>query len=149
MTSPLSSRRLERSVQQRLVANGVRLTKGRRAVLAALQAADGPRSVAELHSSLGPEVPLSSLYRTLAVLEACDVVDPHHGLRGITRYELAEWIRGHHHHVVCTNCGTVDDVELDEATEKELARLIDDLASSVGLDPSRHTLEIEGRCHRC
>ena len=118
-------------------------------MLSALGAADGPRSAAELYQELGQRVPLSSLYRTLVVLEETGVIDPHHGLRGVMRYELAEWIRGHHHHVVCSSCGAVEDVELDEETEKELARLVDTVASSVGLDPSAHSLEVEGRCRRC
>lgn len=140
---------VERSVQERLAGSGVRFTGGRRIVVRALQRADGPRSAAEIHRALDDRVPLSSLYRTLAVLEDSGVVVPHHGLRGTTRYELAEWIRGHHHHLVCTSCGAVDDVALDHGTEKELARLVAEVAATAGLETQGHTLEIEGRCRRC
>jgi Fur family ferric uptake transcriptional regulator len=140
---------VERWVQDRLAESGVRFTRGRRAVVRDLQQADGPRSAAEIHRSVADRVPLSSLYRTLSVLEGCGVVVPHHGLRGTTRYELAESIRGHHHHLVCSSCGAVDDVALDHDTEKELARLVAEVAAAGGLDPRSHTLEVEGRCRRC
>ncbi|MEE8330338.1 MAG: transcriptional repressor [Acidimicrobiia bacterium] len=149
MSSTQALRPVERSVQDRLAANGVRFTGGRRLVLRALQGADGPRSAAELQQILAGGVPVSSLYRTLTLLEDCGVVVPHHGLRGVTRYELAEWIRGHHHHLVCTNCGAVDDIELDEGTEEGLSKLVAAVADNAGLMPEGHTLEIEGRCRRC
>ena len=95
---------LDKTIEERLREAGVRYTAARRAVVTALSAADGPRSAAELHRDIDA-VPLSSFYRTLTVLEDAEVLAPHHGARGLTRYELAEWIGGHHHHLVCTNCG--------------------------------------------
>jgi Fe2+ or Zn2+ uptake regulation protein len=84
-------------------------------VVQALSSADGPRSAQELYDEL--DLPLSSIYRSLAVLEEAEVLTPHHGARGLTRYELAEWAAGHHHHVICGECGGVDDVHLDPALE--------------------------------
>ena len=103
---------LDRDVERRLRSHEIRYTRGRRTVVAALAASEGPRSAAELHAAIGPGVPLSSLYRSLAVLEEAGVVVPHFGAKGLTRYELAEWITGHHHHVVCVACGTVEDIAL-------------------------------------
>lgn len=138
---------LDQQVAQRLHALGVRYTTGRQAVIRALSAADGPRSAQELHAEL--DVPLSSLYRSLAVLEQAEVLTPHHGIRGVTRYELAEWAAGHHHHVVCESCGAVDDVHLDPALEVELERLVRQIVRSLAFSPRGHSLEVEGRCHAC
>ena len=138
---------LDQQVTQRLGALGVRYTSGRQAVIRALIAADGPRSAQELFDEL--DLPLSSLYRSLAVLEEAEVLTPHHGARGVTRYELAEWAAGHHHHVVCESCGAVDDVHLDPALERELERLVHEIVDSLSFSPTGHALEVEGRCGSC
>ena len=140
---------LDRQVEARLHAAGVRYTAGRRTVLTALARAGGPRSAAELHADLNHNVPLSSLYRTLAVLEQAGVVDPHHGARGLTRYEIAEWLAGHHHHLVCVTCGGVEDVALPPDLELQLEQLVDRAAGVIAFEASGHALEIDGRCRRC
>lgn len=138
---------LDQQVAQRLTAHGVRYTSGRRDVVRALSAADGPRSAQELYEEL--DLPLSSLYRSLAVLEDAEVLTPHHGMRGVTRYELAEWAAGHHHHVVCESCGSVDDVHLDAGLEAELEKLVSQITGSLSFSPTGHALEVEGRCQAC
>lgn len=138
---------LEQQVSQRLAERGVRFTTTRKAVVRALSAADGPRSAQELYDEL--DLPLSSLYRSLAVLEDAGVLTPHHGIRGVTRYELAEWAAGHHHHTVCGSCGTVDDVHLDPNLEEALQRLVREITDSLAFSPTGHALEVEGRCETC
>jgi Fur family transcriptional regulator, ferric uptake regulator len=140
---------LDRRVEQRLVDGSVRYTEGRRAVVAALAQSMGPRSAWELHEILDRSVPLSSLYRSLAVLEDVGVVVPHFGQKGVTRYELAEWLKGHHHHLVCLGCGAVDDVELPVGYETRVVDLVERIGSITDFTPMSHALEIEGRCARC
>jgi Fur family ferric uptake transcriptional regulator len=111
--------------------------------------ADGPRSASDLYSSLGDTVPLSSIYRTLAVLEDAGVVSPHYSTKGVTRYELAEWLAGHHHHLICVECGAIEDVKVPKGQEVEIRSLVDTLARDAGFAPIDHFLEIEGRCPRC
>lgn len=136
-------------MEQRLSEREIRYTSGRRAVVAALARAEGPRSAAELSTEIGASVPLSSLYRSLAVLEDAGVVVPHFGARGLTRYELADWITGHHHHLICVACGTVDDVEILPEYEIRVNELVDLIAQLAGFEPRAHDLEIEGRCAKC
>ena len=139
----------ERQVEERLAASGIRFTGGRRQVVAALERAEGPMSAAELHVGLNRQVPVSSVYRTLAVLEEAGVVAPHHGARGITRYEIAEWLAGHHHHLVCVDCGAVEDIELPPSLEKELEVLVGQVSKMSEFSASGHSLEVDGRCTRC
>jgi Fur family ferric uptake transcriptional regulator len=139
----------ERLVEERLTESGVRYTGGRRRVVAALERADGPMSAAELHEGLSGKVPVSSVYRTLAVLEGVGVVEPHHSAKGITRYEIAEWLAGHHHHLVCIGCGAVEDVELPESLEKQLERLVGQVSRISEFSSSGHSLEVDGLCTRC
>lgn len=140
---------IDREIEQHLGKRDIRYTKGRRIVIAALAGADGPRSAAELHLELGQKVPLSSLYRSLAVLEDAGVVVPHFGAKGLTRYELAEWLTGHHHHVICVVCGAVEDIDIPFSHEAQVRQLVNEMGALIGFTPIDHTLEIEGRCARC
>src|SRR5512136_741579 len=112
--------RAEQAVARLLQAEGVRFTTARRLVVRALSVAGGPQSADDLHHALGDRLPLSSLYRTLSVLEGARVLAKEHDGGGVGRYELAEWLVGHHHHVVCVSCGEVRDVGLDPRTEKTI-----------------------------
>ncbi|MCB2224815.1 MAG: transcriptional repressor [Actinobacteria bacterium] len=140
---------LDQTVAARLEAGGIRYTSARRAVVAALSRSVGPCSAAELYDEVGGAVPLSSLYRTLNVLEEAGVLVPHFGARSVTRYELADWIAGHHHHVVCTVCGRVEDIDVPEHLEARVGEVVEALAGLVAFSPEDHTLEIEGRCSSC
>ena len=139
----------ERMVELRLRESDIRFTRGRKAVVSALAAAPGPMSAAELNAALGPAVPLSSLYRTLAILEESGVVAHHLGAKGLTRYELAEWLTGHHHHLVCLDCGSVADVAIPRSQEESVRGLVSEIAAGASFTPIDHALEIEGRCARC
>lgn len=140
---------LERQIAERLAAARVRFTQARRLVVRALADADGPLSAAELDRVLGGAVPLSSLYRSLSVLEEAGVLEPHLGARDVTRHELAEWLTGHHHHVVCVTCGDVADVTLPAALEAELEAILTKAATDAGFAASGHTVEIDGTCRAC
>lgn len=140
---------VEREVERRLGEHDVRLTTGRLHLIRELARSDGPRSAAELHSQIHHEVPLSSLYRTLTVLEQVGVLTPHYSSQGITRYELAEWLRGHHHHFICVDCGAVEDVALPQALEARVQALVDEVGSLATFHARDHALEIEGLCARC
>ncbi len=145
----MSNTKLERQIVARLADDGLRFTVARAAIIRCLGSADGPRSAAELSEDLDGHVPLSSLYRSLGVLEEAGILEPHHGTRGITRYELAEWLSGHHHHLVCVACGAVDDVRLPDVLEASLQGLVADITDAVGFAAVGHSLEIEGTCRRC
>ena len=135
------------SVRRHLAEHEIRYTTGRRALVTALVQAGGPESAADLHDRIA--VPLSSVYRSLTVLDEAGVLVKHHDADGLARFELAEWISGHHHHVVCVRCGAVEDIEVPHDEE----RLIDDMAArlgrAAGYDVTGHNLEIEGRCEPC
>ncbi|HUG07315.1 MAG TPA: Fur family transcriptional regulator [Acidimicrobiia bacterium] len=140
---------LDREIEMRLYEHDVRYTKGRRAVVGSLAKASGPMSAAELSEELGSDVPLSSIYRTLSVLEDSGVVEHHLGAKGLTRFELAEWLTGHHHHLVCVECGSVEDVDIPARQEESVRNLISEIAALASFHATDHALEIEGRCARC
>jgi len=117
-------------------------------VVAALRTVPGPQSAADLHRTV-TDVPLSSLYRSLTVLDDAGVVRRHHDSDGLARYELAEWLGGHHHHMVCVRCGLVEDIQLDADEERALRSVIASLAERSGYQVHDHELELEGECRSC
>jgi Fe2+ or Zn2+ uptake regulation protein len=140
---------LEQAVRQHLATAGIRLTQGRRSTVEALATMHGPRTAAEIHDQVGDTVPLSSLYRSLSVLADADVLSAQHGSDGKIRFELAEWITGHHHHLICTSCGAVVDVTPTLDQEKSMEQLVEKMALEAGFDVSGHRFEIEGTCRTC
>lgn len=140
---------LEQTVEQRLSSEGIRLTRGRRATVQAIASSDGPRTAAEIHVEVGDAIPLSSLYRSLSVLTESGVLVAQHDSGGIMRFELAEWLAGHHHHFVCVSCGTAVDVTPNPAQERAIEKLISEMASANGFAVTGHRFEIEGRCTSC
>jgi len=140
---------LEQAVEQRLSSEGIRLTRGRRATLQAIADADGPRTAAEIQADLSETIPLSSLYRSLSVLAAAGVLTAQHDSEGVMRFELAEWLAGHHHHLVCISCGATADVVPSSEQEHAIEQLIEQLASASGFAVTGHRFEIEGRCASC
>ena len=145
MVSP----QIDKQVAVRISTSDLLYTRGRQRVVQALARADGPRSAADLHNDLDQDVPLSSLYRSLSILTEVGVVAPHHGMGGVVRYELAEWLMGHHHHLVCDTCGTIDDIELSRDSEAILDALVSEATDSRDFVATGHSLEIEGRCASC
>lgn len=141
--------RVEQAVGPLLRSRDIRFTATRRRVVRALAGAGGPRAASELHRSLAPAVPLSSLYRTLAVLEEHGVVTRQHDGLGTGRYELAEWLTGHHHHLVCESCGEVRDVAVTPETEHTINALVGRIAARAGYRATGHRIDIQGTCRAC
>ena len=145
----MSTPTIDREVEIRLGEGGIRYTRGRRLVVAAMAQSPGPRSATDLHAEIGEAVPMSSLYRTLVVLEDADVVEPHFSAGGVARYELAEWITGHHHHLICVECGSIEDIELPKQYERRIHILVEQIGDLAAFAPTNHALEIEGHCQVC
>lgn len=138
-----------RRARERLRQQGLRSTPARRLVLEALHRSDGPQSPAELNAALNGQVPVSSLYRTLTVLESVGVLDRHHDLAGLVRFEFAEWLAGHHHHLTCLACGDTSDVDFSPDLEREITRLAAAAGAGASFRVQRHRLDMEGLCARC
>lgn len=149
MKQPKPSQHLLETVERHLAGVETRFTDGRKRLVEHLAATSGPRSPADLHAELPDTMPLSSLYRGLAVLEEAGVLARHTGSDGLSRYELAERFVGHHHHLVCTSCGEMLDVALDAGAESAIASVAEGVAATAGYAASGHGLEIEGLCPSC
>jgi len=139
---------LHPTVEDRLSRVGQRYTSNRRALVEALAAGSGPLSIADL-LAVTPGVPQSSAYRNLAVLEEAGVVRRVITEYEFTRFELDEGLTEHHHHLVCSNCGRVEDVEIPDSFERSIDRTLERLARDAGFATVGHRLDVIGRCRSC
>jgi Fe2+ or Zn2+ uptake regulation protein len=146
MTS--DQRELHETVEGRLRLVGQRYTASRRALVEALSAANGPVSIGDLLEGRGA-IPQSSAYRNLTVLEHADVVRRVIAEGDFARFELDEGLTEHHHHLVCSNCGRIEDVAIPPAVERSLGRSLDRLARGAGFASVGHRLDLIGRCRSC
>ncbi len=122
-----------------------RTTRQRRAVTAALAAADDFRSAQEIHDQLrtGPDsVGLSTVYRTLQAMADAGEVDVLRSEAGESVYRRCS--TSHHHHLVCRSCGAT--VEVAGPT---VERWTSAVAAEHGYTDVSHTVEIFGTCPDC
>jgi Fe2+ or Zn2+ uptake regulation protein len=136
------------TVARLLRAQGQRLTPTREVVVDVLAAAAGPLTIPEILAAR-PELAQSSVYRNLVVLEEVGVVHRMMTRDEFARYELAEDLTEHHHHLVCSNCGRVEDLPATPAVEHSLAAAIDEAARSAGFRTLHHRLDLVGLCSNC
>ena len=129
---------------------GQRYTPVRRATVEALSRASRPVTIVEILAAARSKLAQSSVYRTLAVLEDAGVV--HRlpgGAPGFARYELAESLTEHHHHLVCMSCGTVEDLPASNRLEKTVALAAAEVTAGTGFKLHGHRLDLVGVCSRC
>ena len=136
------------AVQDLLRRTRQRYTVGRRRLVELLLELDRPATIPELLDFGAPQSQ-SSLYRNLAILEQCGVVRRLASIDEMARFELAEALTEHHHHLLCNVCGRIDDVTLSRAVEASLARASDAAAEEQGYRVDNHRLELVGSCPAC
>lgn len=136
------------TAERRLRASGQRYTGQRRRLVDILARAGSPVAIPDILRGRR-DLAQSSVYRNLGDLEAAGVVrrvmtDDEHG-----RYELAEDLTGHHHHLVCRSCGRVQDLPLPADVERTLDRTLDRVAARAGFAEVSHRLDLIVLCGDC
>lgn len=123
-----------------------KLTGPRQLVIESLRRGRHPQTPKEIHARLaGHSCDLATVYRSLKVLGDLGMVQRFDFGDGVARFELvAEGEDGHHHHLICTRCGRV--VELDECFLDEIEGRI---AAANGFRAVTHKLEFFGLCPAC
>jgi Fur family ferric uptake transcriptional regulator len=141
--------RLHDEAALRLGALDQRYTSNRREIVRVLAGAERPLTINEIVDS-APSVPVSSAYRSLTVLADARVVRRVAGADDTGRYELAEDLSGqHHHHLICSTCGTVVDIAASPRLERALADAAKAAAEEAGFEVHEHRIDLVGRCQDC
>ena len=132
-------------IVKRLSEKGYRMTPQRLMIVSAIEDSDGHISAEEIYTQVVakyPHVNISTVYRTLELLKQLGLVTETDFGEGRVRYHPAG--KGHHHHLVCTGCGAV--IDLDESSLSSLKGML--LREYKFRADLRH-LAIFGRCDRC
>lgn len=125
----------------------IRQTTVRLELLALLKRQSEPLSVPAILGELKKKkliVNKTTIYRQLTALSAEKIVqEVRLDERGV-RYEYAA-PDDHHHHLVCLNCGNIDDISFPDDLERQEAAI----AKQKKFRVFRHSLEFFGYCKHC
>ena len=130
---------------RKLTERGYRLTPQRIMIVSAIENSDGHISAEEIYAQViakYPQVNISTVYRTLELLKRLGLVTETDFGEGRVRYHPVG--KGHHHHLVCQDCGAI--IDLDETV---LVPLRDVLLREYGFSADLRHLAIFGRCVKC
>ncbi|WP_462412102.1 ferric iron uptake transcriptional regulator [Neobacillus sp. Marseille-QA0830] len=140
--------RIER-IKKQLHSASYKLTPQREATVKVLLENEEDHLSAEdvylLVKEKSPEIGLATVYRTLELLTELKIVDKINFGDGVSRYDLRQEGAAHfHHHLVCIECGAVDEIQED---------LLEDVEAIVerrwNFKIKDHRLTFHGICHRC
>lgn len=136
------------ALKNRLRGQSRKITGPRAAILDILRKHPHPLTNRDILSEMRKgreECNLATIYRSMHMLEKMGMVKRFDFGDGSRRFELvAENDDGHHHHLVCTKCSEV--VEIDECFPREIEKQI---ASKNRFKGVTHKLEFFGICPEC
>ncbi|SDJ66187.1 Fur family transcriptional regulator [Sediminibacillus albus] len=136
-------------IKKLLHAQSYKLTPQREATVRVLLEREEDHLSAEdvylLVKEKAPEIGLATVYRTLELLSELKIVDKINFGDGVSRYDLRKEGAAHfHHHLVCMECGSVEEIEED---------LLEDVEKIVqndwGFKVKDHRLTFHGVCQKC
>jgi Fur family transcriptional regulator, ferric uptake regulator len=122
---------------------GLKNTPARTAVIKVLKSAKSPIDVEKIIEEVNKETAVNqaTIYRILDLYTKKGIVERVELGEGKYRYELQA---KHHHHLVCINCGKIEDVEVEKLSEIE-----DKIKDKKGFQVKSHSLEFFGLCKNC
>lgn len=133
--------------KQLLKANALKFTIQREVILEMLYNSDEHLTPEALHHLIQEKHPelntgIATVYRTLSLLEDSDMVTSlSFGAQG-KKYELGA--KDHHDHLICTQCGTIEEF-VDEEIENKQHKI----AEEFGFLMQEHSMQIYGICRAC
>lgn len=136
---------MENFIKTSLREHGSKATPGRVAILSVLQKKCVPMSIADISASLSLKLNQTTLYRALENLADSGIVRKIELGHAHTHYEIVEE-QNHHHHIVCKECGKIEDVRV--CGPKKLEQSVLKKSKSFSFIKS-HALEFFGVCDIC
>ena len=136
----------EKKIESMLRQRGFKITPQRRTILNAIADSHEHLTPAAIHEKVSQEHPgigLVTIYRTLEILARLGLICEVHAGDSCRSY-LIRRPAEHHHHLICSECGTVIDF-----TDCDLGELEQRLAKETGFKINGHLLEFLGQCRTC
>ena len=126
--------------------NNISITNPRILVLEALLGNKSPITVDELLTKLENQVAKSTLYRVLSDLKKINILQEFTNLDNQSVVELLLDTDSHHHHLFCSDCGEIIDVEMANEFEEKLSKEIKRIEKKFNFIIEDHRLELFGKC---
>lgn len=126
--------------------NNVSITNPRILVLEALLDNKSPITVDDLLTKLENQVAKSTLYRVLSDLKKINILQEFTNLENQSVVELLLDTDSHHHHLFCSDCGEIIDVEMANEFEEKLSKEIKRIEKKFNFIIEDHRLELFGKC---
>ena len=124
-----------------------RLTPQRRTIAIVLFEGEGRHyNVDELHRQVrerDASIGHATVFRTLKLLEAHEMVHNNKFSDGTRRYEVSLGGDEHHDHLICTACGRIVEFE-----DHDIERLQEEIAAKHGYQLTDHRLVLYGVCDK-
>ncbi|MFC1937034.1 Fur family transcriptional regulator [Chloroflexota bacterium] len=133
------------NISSKLRKMGYRLTPQRMIVASAIENSDDHISAEEIYGEVRakyPRVNISTVYRTLELLTKLGLL--YEIDQGEGRIGYHPEARGHHHHLICKNCGAIIDVG-----ESVLFPVEAVLLQAFHFKPDLRHVAIFGFCEKC
>lgn len=133
------------SAREKLIEEGFRITPVREKILSILEKSVNPIAAIDLINDFKLEkfsVNKTTIYRELDFLMERDLISEIELGEGKKRYELN---KGHHHHLVCLNCRSINDIDIETDLSEEEKRIY----KITGFKVQLHSLEFFGLCRNC
>ena len=141
---------MEEKSKQILSEHSVSITNPRILVLEALLEIKSPITVDDLQKKLKNKVAKSTLYRVLNDLKTINVLNEFTSPDNTVVVELVLEGDQHHHHLFCSDCGEIIDVELSANFESLLNKEIKRIEKKFNFIIEDHRVEMFGQCtERC
>ena len=129
-----------KTIEEQCIAAGLRMTGQRRVIARVLDESSDHPDVEELHrraSALDAGISMSTLYRTMRLLEDAGILAKRDFGDGRARYEDAD--REHHDHLIDLTTGKVI-----EFVDPEIEALQEKIAEKLGFRLKGHRMELYG-----
>lgn len=145
----MSTESMLNNIRKKLHDAGYKLTPQREATTLVLLENEKDHLSAEeiymLVKQKSPEIGLATVYRTLEMLNELQIVDKISFTDGLARYDMRkEGAKHFHHHLLCLECGNIEEVEEDLLVEVE--RVVEKKYHFLVKD---HRLTFHGICEDC
>lgn len=132
---------LANQLMETLAERGYRATAPRQVVIRVVAGKDRHFTAEELREQV-PGVGRATVYRSLKLLVEAGILCRVLLEDGQLRYQLSH--RGHHHHLLCVECGASRDL-----VGCDIEQVLRQVAGAHDFQVSGHWLEVYGRCRSC
>ncbi len=135
--------------------HGFRNTQARQVVLDVFYSSREHLSAEDIYLKIHrkyPGIGLTTVYRTLEILNRLGIIEKHDFGDGRARYEITHHMckKGHHHHLVCSECGRIIDYDDFVDKETELIKDVEEhIARKHGFKITGHLVQFFGICPEC